>query len=343
MEPLPHPVTRLIAHPRWCAAALGALAACGFQPLALWPLTLLALALLIELLARARSSREAAWIGWAFGVAHFALGNNWIATAFAYQGNMPAWLGWIAVVLLSGYLAVYPALATCGAWTLVARLRRGGSEGGQFPMPLLGLAFIPLWIVTEWLRAWVFTGFAWNPLGIVLLAGYDAQGIAFLAPWLGTYGLSGLVIALAAGLRHLAQALRAALPAQRIGIVAAAAPFAAILAGGMIAPASYLPPPQGGIAFTLVQPDVRQEVLNDPTRFETHFRKIALLSRPELPERRRLVLWPESGLPDYLRDGYPLSLPADHIRRRPGAGAGADRPGDRRAQPAADRRGRPAP
>ena len=45
---------------------------------------------------------------------------------------MPAWLGWVAVVLLSLYLAIYPAIATGLAWrfgrddrvALVHRARR---------------------------------------------------------------------------------------------------------------------------------------------------------------------------------------------------------------------------
>ena len=37
------------------------------------------------------------------------------------SGGMPAWLGWVAVVLLSLYLAVYPALATGLAWRFGTR------------------------------------------------------------------------------------------------------------------------------------------------------------------------------------------------------------------------------
>ena len=106
---------RLCLRPRLAAPVLGALAACGFEPLHLWPLTLLAVAGLIVLIARAPSWREAALIGWLWGVGHFCLGNNWIATAFTYQAAMPVWLGWIAVFMLSLFLAIYPAMAAAAA------------------------------------------------------------------------------------------------------------------------------------------------------------------------------------------------------------------------------------
>ena len=76
----------------------------------------LAFAALCELIARASSLRRALLIGWGFGVGQFAVGLNWIATAFTFQAAMPAWLGWIAVVLLSLYLAIYPMLAAGLAW-----------------------------------------------------------------------------------------------------------------------------------------------------------------------------------------------------------------------------------
>ena len=174
------------ARPRWAALGLGLISACGFQPLGLWPLSLLALAGLIELIGRAPHWKQAALIGWLFGVGHFSLGNSWIATAFTYQAAMPAWLGWCAVVLLALYLAVYPALAALGTW------RWGRSNYASLVLGLAGL-----WIVTEWLRSWLFTGFAWNPLGVLLLGPFDRTGAALLARVFGTYGLSGLVVMLA--------------------------------------------------------------------------------------------------------------------------------------------------
>ena len=280
---------RLFAHPRVSALAFGAIAACGFQPVGLWPLTLLAIAGLIELTARAASWKQAALTGWLFGVAHFTLGNNWIATAFTYQANMPAWLGWIAVVLLSLYLAVFPMLGVLGAWLLARRSDRRLA---------LVLAFAGCWIVSEWLRSWVFTGFAWNPLGAAALGPFARPGLAAIAPFTGTYALSGVVVLLAgcwlAAFRRPRRDL--------LGLWLFLGPVVllslpALNDGG-----------QGRVSYTLVQPNVHQEDLNDPRQWESQFARTAQLSRAEGAAQRRLVLWPESGVPDYLRDGYPAYL-----------------------------------
>ena len=103
-------VEQVLGHPRKLALALGALAATGFEPLRLWPLTLLALAMLIEMLALAESRRRAFVLGWLFGLGHFSVGLNWLATAFTYQSALPVWLGGCAVVGLAAVLAVFPGL-----------------------------------------------------------------------------------------------------------------------------------------------------------------------------------------------------------------------------------------
>lgn len=271
------------AHPRWVALGLGALAALGFQPLALWPVTLIVMAGFIALVAPARSPREAALLGWLFGLGHFTLGNNWIATAFTYQAEMPAALGWVAVPFMSLYLAIYPGLAA-----FFARLIGGSKLRWSFV-----LAFAGCWIVSEWLRGWVFTGYPWNPLGAALLGGFRSQGLAALLPWLGTYALSGLAVILAGGGLLMLQSRRfTALAVSAVALVAA-----------MYVPAGT--GREGTLPLTLVQPNFRQEQLNEPQFFEPQFVRIAGLSVPQAALGRRLVLWPESGLPDYLRDGYP--------------------------------------
>lgn len=274
------------ARPRLLALLLGAIAALGFEPLSQWPLALLGVAGLLALLARAETRGQALLLGWCFGLGHFTLGLNWIATAFSYQSALPAWLGWIAVLGLSLYLAVWPGLAAMAAW----HLRR-------VPVALI-LAFAGAWTFGEWLRGWVFTGFPWNPLGQALLVSNTQPGAARLAPWLGTYALSGLAVILSGlwwiGLGRFRQDRR----------LLALLAVPAVLQYWPVAPAPAKAKGPG-IPFLLVQPNIAQDVLNDPDMYEANFQRAAQLSHQLVPGQGQLVMWPESGVPWYLADGYP--------------------------------------
>jgi apolipoprotein N-acyltransferase len=298
------------AHPRWTALLCGALTALGYPPLGLWPAGIAGVAGLLWLVLGAPGWREAALRGWLFGVAHFSLTNNWIATAFTHQAEMPAAVGWVAVPLLSLYLALYPALA--------AGVARGLNR--KPAILTLTLLLAATWIAGEWLRSWVFSGYAWGPLSLMLLGPYERPGIALLLPYTGTYALSALVVLFAGAALWLVQARRW-LP----------------LGGGALAAAMamYLPQPAarpGPLVLTLVQPDLRQEEMNDATKFEEQFLRLARLSRPERELDRRLVLWPESAVPDYLAPGYPQRYydrmtaggDPDFARRRIARALGAD-------------------
>jgi apolipoprotein N-acyltransferase len=277
----------IVARHKLASLAAGVLAATGFQPLALWPLALLAMGGFALLVARSTGWRQAAWLGWLFGLGHFTLGNNWIATAFTYQANMPAVLGWAAVPLLSLYLALFPALAAGAARALT------GAIGDERPRWLIAPVLAATWIVSEWMRGWVLTGYAWNPFGIVLLGPFDRPGLAAIAPWTGTYALSGLAVLVSA-------ALVLALAERRFLHAAAGA---LLLAAGMYWPVG--PGLAGRLPVTIVQPHLTQERLNAPLLYEANFQRLARLSRPSGEAETRLVLWPESGLVDYLREGYP--------------------------------------
>jgi len=262
---------------RLVALALGAFAAAGFAPLDIWPATFVAFAAFLWLLGRAGSLRGALGLGWLFGVGHFVFGLNWIATAFYYQSAMPHWLGWIAVLLLSLYLAIYPAIAAGLAWCY-----------GRGDRVALALLFAASWTLGEYMRATFFTGFSWNPVGVIWLS---LMPVAHAAVWIGTYGLSALAILTAGALLLLVErqwrgaALLAALPA-----------LAAVL--GLLAPAA----PQGpGPALRVVQPNIGQQEKWSPAFDARNFLRLASLSGTPGSEPR-LLLWPEAAVSDYLED-----------------------------------------
>ncbi len=261
------------------ALLAGAASAFAFQPAGLWPLMPLAFAALCELIVRAQTLRRALLIGWCFGVGQFAVGLNWIATAFTFQAAMPAWLGWIAVVLLSLYLAVYPALATGLAWSF-GRNRRLAL--------VLGLA--GAWAITEWLRAGIFTGFAWNPIGVTL-ADTPLLGVG---PLIGTYGLSLLVVLIGGALWLAAR--RDWPPA---GAIAVTMPLLWAF------PASSVPDSSLQIKpVRIVQPNIGQADKWRPGFAEEAARRLARLSAGWNPNAGPLLLlWPEAAVTNPLEDG----------------------------------------
>jgi apolipoprotein N-acyltransferase len=268
---------------KWFLACLaaGVVSACGFAPLNLWPLTLIGVALLLRGIETAPGLRSALLRGWGFAVGQFVLGLNWIATAFTYQSNMPHWLGWLAVVLLSLYLAVYPAAAAGLAWRWSGRSR-----------VRLVLVFAAGWIVTEYLRAVMFTGFAWNPLGISLLL-TPAATFSALA---GTYGLSGLAAVFAGILFLLARR-----DWREAGSVASAGVILVALAW-IATPA---PIGEEGAAVRIVQPNISQDRKHDEG-YGPQLRRFREASRDADP-RPRLQLWPEDGVP-FLLDEDPAAV-----------------------------------
>ncbi|MDZ4276245.1 MAG: apolipoprotein N-acyltransferase, partial [Erythrobacter sp.] len=227
--------------------------------------------------------RAALWLGWCFGWAHLTLANNWIATAFTHQAKMPEALGWVAVPLVGIYLAIYPALAALAAHLLARRA----------PLPAFALVLAGAWVLAEWARGTFFTGYPWPPLGLMLLGGWKAQGLAAVLPWMGTYALSGLAVLLGAGI---------AVSAMRRRVTDMVVPLAA-MAFFMHVPVM---PEQGenNLRYTLVQPLLKQSEINDASKFEEQFVRLADLTMPGRVGSR-IVLWPESAIPDYLEDGYP--------------------------------------
>jgi len=295
-----------------CFAA-GLASATGFAPLDLWPVTLACFALLLHLVRGAAGMKAALLRGWLFGLGHFLMGLNWIAHAFTFQDAMPAWFGYGAVALVSLYLAVFPAVASGLAWRSGTELgiqtgaipknrssRAQSRDIGALPRPSTSLGtnenayslfpftlfFAAAWIVTEWLRATLFTGFAWSPLGVALV---PAGWVPALARWIGTYGLSGVAVIAAGALLALAQrrwrpAAAGLLP---LGILA-------LLPKG---PAEL--PRADAPLVRVVQPNIGQETKYDPAQDARNFQKLAMLSGTPGAEPR-LLLWPEAAVPEYL-------------------------------------------
>ncbi|MFN9716370.1 MAG: apolipoprotein N-acyltransferase, partial [Sphingomonadales bacterium] len=188
---------------------------------------------------------------------------------------------------------------------MLAEVQRARAWAGQIvdaarrqPLWAFGLVLSGAWVLAEWARGTFFTGYPWPPLGLMLLGGWDTQGIARYLTITGTYSFSGLTLLIAAGLL--------AVLIERRWVNAFG--LTLLVALGMIAPLKQQPPQTEGIRYTLVQPLLKQSEINDGSKFEEQFARIvALTNKGTNPDRNqsRIVLWPESAIPDYLEPGYP--------------------------------------
>jgi apolipoprotein N-acyltransferase len=277
---------------------LGLLSAVGFAPIGWWPITLLCFGLMIASVATAAKLKSAFARGYWFGVGHFIVGLNWIAGAFAYQDTMPPWLGWVAVVSLSLYIAVYPALAAAIAWLW----------GRKHPLAYI-LMFGAAWIVTEWLRATMFTGFAWNPLGVIWLPLVGIPRI--FTPFVGTYGLSGITILVAGALAQWVPGWFMRIrdrykegKGEWLSVVIAPVVLATfVVLGGYSMRYVALPETDATKQpmLRVIQPNIGQQDKHIEAFAEVNFGKLARLTgKPRAVPR--LILWPEAAIPDYLEE-----------------------------------------
>ncbi|BAO45751.1 apolipoprotein N-acyltransferase [Thiolapillus brandeum] len=164
------------------AFAAGGLCVLAFAPFSQGWVALLSLALLF-LLWRDASPGQAFWTGWSWGAGLMGFGVFWLHNSIAQFGGLNLPLAIFITLLFAVFVALFPGLAGWGANHLTAAR-----------LPRLLLAYPACWVLLEWSRSWVLTGFPWLSMGYSqidsILAGY--------APVLGVYGIS-LVALLMAG------------------------------------------------------------------------------------------------------------------------------------------------
>ena len=115
--------------------------------------------------------------GLTFGVGYFVIGLWWLYISLHDVGGMNAALSCVAVFLLSAYMALYFALAS-----LTLSLLK--------PSRTLGLCLASSWVVMEFLRGYIFTGFPWMGLAESQFNGPFAP----IAPFFGGLACTFLVI-----------------------------------------------------------------------------------------------------------------------------------------------------
>ncbi|CAG0939771.1 Apolipoprotein N-acyltransferase [Gallionellaceae bacterium] len=280
------------------AFSAGLCSVLGFAPLSLFPFPVLALAALFALWQTADSARTASRLGFAFGFGFFGAGIGWIYIALHDYGDMPFLLALFATALFAAFLALFTALVGYAQ----ARLQAAAWVRMVMVMPAT-------WVLVEWLRGLIFTGFPWLTVGYSQAA---ASPLAGYAPLVGVYGVS-LVVAISAGLLALLWQVRWS----KRGQMAVAALVVLWSGGAALRAVEWTQAAGEPFRISLVQGNIAQELkFREEKLADTleAYRKLVLQSDA------RLIVLPETALP-VLRHEVPenyAEILRSHVRKNDG-------------------------
>lgn len=259
---------------RLIAFLIGAATTLAFAP---FGLSILAPLLLIPLLyiCLTVSPRDAAMHAFWYGFGLFLTGTYWIYISVHVFGNAALW---IALLLMVGLALIMAAITSLGGW-LIARLSQGEPWLMLFTAPAA-------WVIVEWLRGWVLTGFPWMAFGY----GQIDTGYAGWAPLLGVYGVSFMVVLSAAAV---IATLMAQTPRGRTGGVAVI--LLPWIVGGALTLVDWYAPAGNALRTTIVQAGVSQDKKWDRDQLQPIMEHYlgATLSAADSD----IVLWPEVAIP----------------------------------------------
>ncbi len=267
------------------ALAAGILSTAGFAPLGWWPVPILGLAVLFHLW-RQGGPGSGLVSGLVFGLGFFGAGLQWIPESLHGFASLPAGPAWLFTGLFILLLALFPA-----ASGLAVRLLCRGRRDLSVPLLCAPAAFV----LTEWLRGWVLTGFPWLSLGYSQL---DTP-LAGLAPLAGIHAVS-LGVALTAGViatnlswLSFRQRLLSLLIVLLVWFVPA-----------LLRIHEWTHPLSGPLTISLVQGNIPQRLKWAPAQRLATEDLYMDLAEAELG--RDLVILPETALPEFASQARPL-------------------------------------
>jgi len=264
------------------ALAAGAACSLAFSPTGLVPLAVACPAALF-LLWEDAGPRRAAWLGLAYGTGLFVSGTYWIYTAVHVFGKAPTWL---ALFLMLGLVAIMASYYALVGWVVARWLPRGSAGRWLVALPAL-------WVLMEWLRGWLFSGFPWLEIGYA----HSDSPLAGYAP------VGGLHLVTLAGALTAGAAVAAIRGAQRDRVVAVLVAALAWTAGAALRERLWTSPSGEEIPVAVVQGAVPQDL-----KWQDEHRDATLTLYRDMTDTvlgTRLIVWPEAALPVLAHEAGP--------------------------------------
>lgn len=213
------------------------------------------------------------YFGLSFGLGWFGAGISWVHVSIANFGGLPLVGSVSLMLLLCGYLALFPALF----FQLLSRYRHHC---------FIAIAAIPLWWTTEWLRSWFLTGFPWLSLGYSQIDGP-------LSGLLPIVGESGVSVILLTSVLCAAKSLSIGRLRQSKRLIAATlTPF---IIGHLLTQVQWVTSAEQSANITMIQGNIKQELRWTPEQDQPTMDKYLNLTAPYWDSD--IIIWPEAAVP----------------------------------------------
>lgn len=266
----------------------GALLPLSLSPFDWWwfaPLPLLA----YIWLSQGISCRRRYWRSFLFGLGCYGTGASWIYVSVHDYGPAPVPLAALLIFLFSCFMAV---LFLIPMW-LWHRFFQDKPLG-------IAIGFPAAWVLDEWFRSWILTGFPW------LFIGYSQTNTAMgnWAPVTGIYGIS-FWLALLASTVFIGLQQRKFFWAPALTMVLAAAGTITL---GNIEWTTAVPGLQQ--PFALIQGNVPQQMKWKPEQRQAIRMLYKDMSAP-LWQKNELIIWPEAAIPELYTPSHPFFIAMD--------------------------------
>lgn len=250
---------------------LGVFSGFAFAPTHYFFLSLIGFATLMHFLKKAEKFTQSMGYGFAFGAGTGFSSLSWICNALLIEGAQINYLIPIVLMGLCLFLGIFYMIPS-----MLAHFFKNQTAKW--------LAFSALFVIFEWIRSWLFTGFPWNLLGYIWTNNIPLLQTVSVV---GIYGLSLFTVLFFTSF---------ALLPQKTPLITLTIICATCYGFGCLH--LFETPRENvfGVNLRLVQPNIKQSLKWDPEKAEENFNTLLKLSYTNNKNITHII-WPESALP----------------------------------------------
>lgn len=254
----------------------GALSSLAFAPFNIFPAWLISILFLVYKIFKTKTANNSFFIGWVWGFGHFVSNLYWVSYGPAAYFDDFWWAIPFALTGIPFILSFFTAFASYISWYFKNN-------------DLYFIIFMTIWVLFEWLREWLFTGFPWTNANYTL---HVTQIWMQTSAIIGPYGQSFISILPSSILFYLF-INKNSFFLKRYSFITLVC-YSLITIYGIEQTSSKIE--FSNIKARIVQPSIMPDEKWSNNKFIESINKLSDLSKLEPKDGIDLVIWPEAAI-----------------------------------------------